>query len=81
MIDGHCDLDILLDPFFMHFPGYLEVPPWFPDLGSPKKNLPNLAIALDMLDTDKPWRNQYQSSIAAHPGSSIARLTGKFFPS
>ena len=54
MIDGHCDLDILLDPFFMHFPGYLEVPPWFPGFGCSQKNLPNLATALAMLDTAEP---------------------------
>jgi hypothetical protein len=30
MIAGHCDLDILLDPFFLHFPAFREVSPWYP---------------------------------------------------
>ena len=78
MIAGHCDLDILLDPFFLHFPSHMEVSPWYPGLR--EKSILNLISALPLLDAAEPWRTQYRSSIADHPGSSIARLQGKFFP-
>ena len=80
MIEGHCDLDILLDPYFLHFPVYAEVRPWYPGLDCKQKNIPNLITALSLLDSAEPWRNQYRSSIADHPGSSLARLSSKFFP-
>lgn len=80
MIDGHCDLDLLLDPFFMHFPSLTEMRPWFPGYGDPQKNIPNLVTALARLDKAEPWRNQFRSRIADHPGSSIARISGKYFP-
>ena len=80
MIAGHCDLDILLDPFFLHFPSFKEVSPWYPGFGCGPKGIPNLISALPLLDAAEPWRSQYSSSIAAYPGSSIVRLPGKFFP-
>ena len=80
MIDGHCDLDLFLDLFFMHFSFSVEMRPWYPVLGDLQKNTPNLISALTRLDSSEPWRNQFQSHIKDHPGSSIAHLTGKFFP-
>ena len=78
MIDGHCDLDILLDPFFLHFPRVIERRIWYPGYGRRGGNIPNLATALSMLDSAEPWRNQYRDSVDRHPGSSIPRLRGKF---
>ena len=78
MIEGHCDLDIFLDPFFMHFPRSNEQRMWYPGLGNKRPNLPNLATALYQTDAAEPWRNQYRAAIAQHPGSSHPRLTGKF---
>ena len=79
MIEGHCDLEILLDTFFLHFSSFKEVSPWYPGLGCKPKGIPHLISALPLLDAAEPWRPQYRSSIADHPGSSIARLPGKFF--
>ena len=42
MIDGHCDLELFLDRFFMHFPSPVEMSPWYLGLGDPQKNIPNL---------------------------------------
>ena len=37
MVDGHYDLDLFLDPIFMHLPSPVEMRPWYPGLdGSPK---------------------------------------------
>ena len=56
MIDGHCDLDLLLDPFFMHLPSSVKMRPWYPGLGDPQKNTPNLISALARLDPAEPLR-------------------------
>ena len=76
----HYDLDLLLKPFFIHLPSPVEMRPWYPSLGDPQKNIPNLISALARLDSAEPWRNQFRSFIEVHPGSSIARMSGKFFP-
>jgi hypothetical protein len=78
MIDGHCDIDILLDPVFLHLPRVAEKQFWYPGLGTRKTNIPNLASALLLTDSAEPWRNQYRAAIADHPGMSIPRLAGKF---
>ena len=80
MIHGHCDLDVLLDPFFMHLPSQLEIRPLYPGLGDPRKNIPSRIIALARLGSAKRWRNQFQSRIEDRSGSSIARLFAKLFP-
>lgn len=76
MIACHCDLDILLDPFFLYYPRTHERPFWYPGLGhsSPPSNLVD---ALHMTDSAEPWRNQHRSRIQDHPGSQLPRLTGK----
>ena len=76
MIDVHCDLELLLDPFFMHLPSPVETRPWYQGLGDTQKNVINLISALARLDSAEPWRNQFRSRIENHPGSSIARLSG-----
>ena len=50
MIDGHCDLDLFLYPFFMHLPSLVEMCPWYPGLGDSQKNIANLISALTRLD-------------------------------
>ena len=80
MINGYCDLDLFLDPFFMHFPSPVEMRRWYPGLGFSKKNIPNLILALTRLHSAEPWRNQFQSRIEDHPGSSIDCLSSKLFP-
>ena len=79
IIEGHCDLDLFLDRFFMHLPSPIEMRPWYPGLRDPQKNIPNLISALTRLDSSEPWRIQFRSRIEDHPRSSIARLSGKSF--
>ena len=49
-----------------------------PSLGYSQADLPDLITALLQIDIAKPWRNQYPTSIADHPGSLIFRLQKKF---
>ena len=77
LIAGHCDLDILLDPFFLHYPRSHESGRWYPGLGT-TQDPADLVTALQLVDEADPWRNQFRSAIADHPGSSIDRLVGKF---
>ena len=61
---GHCDLDILLNPFFLHFDLTTKsVPVWYV-----AKRFLSLITALPKLDFTYPWRNRYRTSITAHPG-------------
>ena len=78
MIAGHCDLDILLDPIFLHFPRPKEAKTWYPGSSAGRADIPNLVTALSVDDEAGPWRNQFRSSISDHPGSSIPRLAGKY---
>uniref|UniRef100_A0AAV1UFL6 Uncharacterized protein n=1 Tax=Peronospora matthiolae TaxID=2874970 RepID=A0AAV1UFL6_9STRA len=78
LVGGQCDLDILLDPFFLHFPGRFETSWWYPGFGRRQNNIPKLASALHLADSADPWRSQYRAAIADHPGSSIDRLRTKF---
>ena len=80
MMDGHCDLDLLLNPFFMPLPSPVEMRPCYPGLVDSQKNVFNLISALARLDTAESWRNQFRFRKEDHPGSSIARLSGKHFP-
>ena len=79
MIDGLCDLDILLDPLFLPFPRLNEVRFRYPGLSVQRANLPNLITALSIDHAAERWRNQFHTSIASHLGSSLSRLVGKFF--
>ena len=79
MIDGLCDLDILLDPVFLHFPRLNEKRVWYPGLSVKRANLPNLITALSIDYAAERWRSQFRGRIASHPGSSLPRLVGKFF--
>ena len=79
MIAGHCDLDILLDPFFLHYPRPHEERVWYPGLGH-SNDPADLLEALDMADQEDPWRNQFRNAYWDHPGSQIPRLQDKFKP-
>ena len=58
MIDGHCDLDILLDPFILHSPRIHVERIWYPGLGH-NADPDDLVEALDMANQKDPWRNQF----------------------
>ncbi|OWY97382.1 hypothetical protein PHMEG_00032100 [Phytophthora megakarya] len=76
---GVCDLDIFLDPYFLHFPRREETSVWYPGLGCDTQPA-NLFQALREVDAAEPWRNQYRAQIQDHPGSQLPRLLGKFVP-
>eukprot|EP00644_Phytophthora_capsici_P001910 jgi/Phyca11/15643/fgenesh1_pg.PHYCAscaffold_14_\ len=75
---SECDLDLLLDPYFLHFPARGEQVCWYPGQG--ERQCPaDLLAALEIVDRADPWRNQHRANIADHPGSRLARLDRKFF--
>ncbi|KAF4150483.1 hypothetical protein GN958_ATG00326 [Phytophthora infestans] len=87
--DGWCDVDILLDPSFLHLPRRGDKVAWFPGSVSRQANLedPNLhrpeptslLEALREIDEAEPWRIQFRGDLSQHPGRQIQRLVGKFF--
>ncbi|GMF30046.1 unnamed protein product [Phytophthora fragariaefolia] len=77
IIAGHCDLDIFLDSFFLHFPHAGAKRTWYPGLGhSPAPR--DLLMALRAIDIAEPWRNQFRGCIQNHPAAQVARLADKF---
>ncbi|POM72411.1 Hypothetical protein PHPALM_10873 [Phytophthora palmivora] len=89
MIEGWCDLDLLLDPFFLHFPKRTDEVAWYPGIEARRANLADpqlnrrepadLLEALAEADTADPWRNHYRDHTADHPASHLPRLDRKFF--
>ncbi|KAE9038395.1 hypothetical protein PR001_g4362 [Phytophthora rubi] len=87
--EGWCALDLLLDPFFLHFPKRSETVTWFPCLTARQANLadPNLhrrepvdlLAALDEDNSVDPWHKHYRDLPQQHPANSLSRLTDKFF--
>ncbi|KAE9201565.1 hypothetical protein PF004_g18682 [Phytophthora fragariae] len=89
MREGWSNLDLLLDPFFLHFPKRSETVTWFPGLTARQANLADpdlhrrepadLLAALDEDNSVDPWRNHYRDLPQQHPANSLPRLTDKFF--
>ncbi|KAE9319648.1 hypothetical protein PF008_g18218 [Phytophthora fragariae] len=89
MREGWCNLDLLLDPFFLHFPKRSETVTWFPGLTARQANLADptlhrhepvdLLAALGEDNSADPWRNHFRDLPQQHPANSISRLTDKFF--
>ncbi|KAF4150228.1 hypothetical protein GN958_ATG00584 [Phytophthora infestans] len=87
--DGWCDVDVLLDPSFLHLPRRGDKVAWFPGSVSRQASLedPNLHCpeptslleALREIDEAEPWRIQFRGDLSQHPGRQIQRLVGKFF--
>ncbi|OWY97012.1 hypothetical protein PHMEG_00032562 [Phytophthora megakarya] len=80
--EGWCDLDLLLDPFFLHFPKRSDEVTWYPGIEARRAGRPdpaNLIEALAECDEADPWRNHYRTSAADHPAHRIPRLVEKFF--
>ncbi|RLN98605.1 hypothetical protein BBJ28_00025123, partial [Nothophytophthora sp. Chile5] len=62
MGERHCDLDLLLDPFFLQFPALGESGFWYPgieDGADPATLLDALAIS----DAADPWRNHHRDAM------------------
>ncbi|POM68855.1 Hypothetical protein PHPALM_14929 [Phytophthora palmivora] len=89
MIEGWCDLDLLLDPFFLHFPKRTDEVAWYPGIEARRANLADpqlnrrepadLLEALAVADTADPWRNHYRDHTADYPARHLPRLDRKFF--
>ncbi|KAG2856538.1 hypothetical protein PC110_g3792 [Phytophthora cactorum] len=77
---GLCDLDILLDPFFLHFPRSGEAGVWYPGLEAGTKPA-DLLGALEIFDNADRWHNHYRGEPTMHPVLRTARLTGTFMSS
>ncbi|EGZ29241.1 hypothetical protein PHYSODRAFT_411690, partial [Phytophthora sojae] len=88
MREGWCDLDILVDPHFLHFPKRAESVTWYPGLASRQANLADrnlnrpeptdLLEALDECNNEDPRRSHYRDTPQYHPARNIARLPAKF---
>ncbi|ETP45314.1 hypothetical protein F442_08264, partial [Phytophthora nicotianae P10297] len=79
LLRGYCDLDLLLDPFFVHFPRPGEEGAWYPgieDGGDPA----DLLEALTITDTADRCHNLYRDVPEDHPALGIARLRGRSCP-
>ncbi|ETN09056.1 hypothetical protein PPTG_11111 [Phytophthora nicotianae INRA-310] len=52
MLQGYCDLDLLLDPFFLHFPRQGEAGAWYPGIedGADPEDLLKASIITDNTD-------------------------------
>ncbi|POM76959.1 Hypothetical protein PHPALM_5745 [Phytophthora palmivora] len=89
MIEGWCDLDLLLDPFFLHFPKRTDEVAWYPGIEARRANLADpqlnrreptdLLEALAEADAADPWRNHYRDRTADHPARHLPRLDRTFF--
>ncbi|KAF4135536.1 hypothetical protein GN958_ATG15274 [Phytophthora infestans] len=87
--DGWCDVDILLDPSFLHLPRRGDKVAWFPGSVSRQANLEDPSLhrpeptslleALREIDEAEPWRIQFRGDLSQHPGRQIQRLVSKFF--
>ncbi|OWY97297.1 hypothetical protein PHMEG_00032213 [Phytophthora megakarya] len=89
MREGWCDPDLLLDPYFLHFPKRTDEVAWYPGIEARSANLADpqlhrrepadLIEALAECDAADPWRTRYRLHHASHPARRIACLAGKFF--
>ncbi|OWY92167.1 hypothetical protein PHMEG_00038941, partial [Phytophthora megakarya] len=84
------DIDVLLDPYFLHLPTVQDRVRWYSgsvsraaNLTQPTANLSeptNLITALFECDQAELWRNHYRDPGSAHPSLQIPRLVNKFNP-
>ncbi|ETP28183.1 hypothetical protein F442_22530 [Phytophthora nicotianae P10297] len=80
LLRGYCDLDLLLNPYFLYFPRPGEAGAWY--LGIEDGADPaDLLEALAITDAADRWRNHYRDVPEDHPALRIARLRGKFVSS
>ncbi|KAG6942253.1 hypothetical protein JG688_00018233 [Phytophthora aleatoria] len=90
MREGWADVDLLLDPFFLHLLNDADRVRWYPEATSRAQNVGdpnqhqgephNLLAALTECDTSDPWRNHCRDRPQAHPARRIGRLPNKFNP-
>ncbi|RMX65845.1 hypothetical protein DD238_002758 [Peronospora effusa] len=76
---GHCDLDILLDPYFQPMIPTRQLTVWYPIVTTEDPQL-DLLRALHTADDTALWRVLYRKNIKEHPAFQVPRLSGKFHP-
>ena len=79
MVAGHCDLDILLDPFFLPATPTRQLTLWYPHVED-RGPQAGLLEALQIADDADPWRIFYRKRLQEHPAFTIPRLPGKLCP-
>ncbi|OWZ18235.1 hypothetical protein PHMEG_0007716 [Phytophthora megakarya] len=89
MREGWCDLDLLLDPYFLHFPKRTDEVAWYAGIEALSANRADPQLhrrepadpieALAECDAADPWRTHYRLRHAGRPARRIARLAGIFF--
>ncbi|OWZ09707.1 hypothetical protein PHMEG_00017545 [Phytophthora megakarya] len=84
MRKGWCDLDLLLDPYFLHFPKRTDEVAWYPgiearsaNIADPQLNCREPADLIEPLAESVTYH--YRLHHAGHPARRIARLASKFF--
>ncbi|ETP28066.1 hypothetical protein F442_22650, partial [Phytophthora nicotianae P10297] len=73
LLRGYCDLDLLPDPFFLHFPRPGEAGAWYPGIKD-GADPADLLEALTITDATDRWRNHNRDVPEEHPALEIARL-------
>ena len=71
MIDGHCALNLFLNPFFMHLPSPVEMRPWYPGLGDSQKNILKLISALAIWIQLNPGATRFDPASRIIPGRRL----------
>ena len=74
---GHCDLDILLDPYLWHMAPTRGLTRWYPGAGR-VATTSDLLMCLRPDDAASPWRINYRNRVGRNPSCAIKRLPGKF---
>ncbi|OWY96826.1 hypothetical protein PHMEG_00032808 [Phytophthora megakarya] len=81
MREGWCDRDLLLDPYFLHFPKRTDEVAWYPGIEARNANIAdpqlnrrepaNLIEALAECDAADPWRTHYRLHHACHTARRV----------
>ena len=79
IVQGHCDLDILMDPYLWHMVPTRGLTPWYPGAG-PVSSTSSLIDCLRQDDAASPWRVKHRDRVTQHPAYAVQRLRGKFVP-
>ncbi|OWZ05120.1 hypothetical protein PHMEG_00022848 [Phytophthora megakarya] len=84
-----CDLDLLLDSYFLHSPKRTDEVAWYPGIEARSANLADpqlhrresadLIEVLAECDAADPWRTHYRLHRTGLPARRNARLAGRFF--
>ncbi|OWZ07074.1 hypothetical protein PHMEG_00020581 [Phytophthora megakarya] len=74
MQEGWCNLDLLLDPYFMHFPKRSDDVTWYPGIEARRAGRPDPASLIEALvdcDSADRWGNHCRVTPETHPARQI----------